>query len=289
MNRGRILLNAAIALVVSLAAGFFILLWLQGNRTPQTVAVPDKPQSSIVVSGADLSRGAKLEPGSLKMAPYFVEAVPQGSFTDVKDLEGRVLMTALGANEPVTETKLFPVGMTGGLEAMVTPGLRAVTVKGNKVLGIGGLILPGARVDVLMTVDTPAKADSGEAKPEGKTTKVVLEDVKVLATGTDTEKKPGAKVQEDASYEYYTLEVSPEDGEKLALAAHQGVLNFALRNPTDKAVVATPGADARTNLASFREESGNGKAVKGERMVETIRGTTVEKQAVDGPTPKKKQ
>ncbi|WP_243360156.1 Flp pilus assembly protein CpaB [Fundidesulfovibrio terrae] len=289
MNRGRILLNAAVALVVSLAAGFFVLLWLHGKKAGPAQAPPEKPQSSIVVSGSDLSRGTKLDPANLKTAPYFVEAVPQGSFTDVKDLEGRVLMVPLGGNEPVTEAKLFPKGMTGGLEAMISPGMRAVAVKGNKVMGMGGLVLPGARVDVLMTVDSSANPDKEEGRAESKVSKVVLEDVKVLATGAESEKKPSAKGQqlEEASYENYTLEVSPEDGEKLALASHQGQLNFALRNPLDKAVVNTQGANVATNLASFKENAGKGG--KSERMVETIRGTTVEKQAVEGPTPLKKQ
>ncbi|WP_243310510.1 Flp pilus assembly protein CpaB [Fundidesulfovibrio agrisoli] len=299
MNRGRILLNATIALVVSLAAGFLVLLWMQ-NRAAKihtAEAPPQKPMADIVVSGADLPRGAKLETSNLKMAPYFADAVPQGSFTDLKDLEGRVVMVPLGGNEPVTSTKLFPPGTTGGLEAMVSPGMRAVAVKGNKVMGMGGLILPGSRVDVLMTVDAPPGTETAEGKTEGrqdnKVTKVVLENVKVLATGAEAEKKVSAKGQpEEASYDHYTLEVSPEDGEKLALAGHQGQLNFALRNPLDKAVVNTLGADVKTNLASFRESKENREpGVKAERLVETIRGTTVEKLTVDGTTTtlKKKQ
>jgi pilus assembly protein CpaB len=289
MNRGRILLNASVAVVVSLAAGFFVLLWLQGKKQGPTQAAPEKPQSSIVVSGADLPRGSKLDPASLKTAPYFIEAVPQGSFADAKALEGRVVMVPLGGNEPVTEAKLFPVGMTGGLEAMINSGMRAMAVKGNKVMGMGGLILPGARIDVLMTVDAAANPEKESGGPESKVAKVVLEDVKVLATGAESERKSGAKgqQQEEASYEHYTLEVSPDDGEKLALAAHQGQLSFALRNPLDKAVVNTKGADVQTNLASFRENKGKG--VRNERTVETIRGTTVEKQALDGPTTQKKQ
>ncbi|WP_243368277.1 Flp pilus assembly protein CpaB [Fundidesulfovibrio soli] len=295
MNRGRILLNAVVALVVSLAAGFLVLLWMQSRTAKINTAevTPQKPMADIVVSRADLPRGAKLDPSSLKMAPYFADAVPQGSFTDFKDLEGRVLMVPLGGNEPVTSAKLFPPGTTGGLEAMVSPGMRAVAVKGNKVMGMGGLILPGSRVDVLMTVDVPSGTVTAEGKTEGKTdskvTKVVLEDVKVLATGAEAEKKVNVKGQpEEASYDHYTLEVSPEDGEKLALAAHQGQLNFALRNPLDKAVVNTMGADVRTNLASFRGDSATGAKAE-PRMIETIRGTTVEKMAVDGSTLKKKQ
>ena len=297
MNRGRILLNATIALVVSLAAGFLVLLWLQ-NRTVKVgpaEAPPQKPMADVVVSGADLPRGSKLDPSNLRMTPYFADSVPQGSFTDIKDLEGRVLMVPLSGNEPVTSAKLFPPGMTGGLEAMVSQGMRAVAVKGNKVMGMGGLILPGSRVDVLMTVDAPPGTETAEGKTEGKqdskVTKVVLENVKVLATGAESEKKISAKGQpEEASYEHYTLEVSPEDGEKLALAGHQGLLNFALRNPLDKAVVNTLGADVKTNLAAFRESRENrDPGVKAERMVETIRGTTVEKLTVDGTTLKKKQ
>ncbi len=269
MNKGRLLIHAAIALVLALTAGFLVLSWLQGQgkKVQPAQEQPAQKQVLLAVSTQITPRGTKLTPDKLKLAPYFEQSVPPTSFTDLSALENRIVSVPLGPNEPVTEDKLVPPGTAfGGLETMIAPGKRAVAVRGNKVMGLGGLVLPGARVDVVMTTDDPDKQGQ-------KLSKMVLANVPVLAVGAVAERpnKPG----QEASAETYTLEVTPEEAEKLALAGNMGELNLALRSPTDAETVLTSGADLRKNLSSYREEP-DPKQTPTQRsatQVEEIRGS----------------
>ena len=140
--------------------------------------------------------------------------------------------------EPSTiETSYGP-----GSSALVAPGKRAMAVKGNKVMGLAGFIRPGNRVDVLVTMPVGEK--------EEKVTKLVLEKMPVLATGTELE--PAGDGEKPSSVDVYTLELTPDESEKLALASTQGTLHFALRNASDSEPVLTSGADTKTTLASLR-------------------------------------
>jgi pilus assembly protein CpaB len=204
--------------------------------------------------------------------------VPQGAVSDPASVVGRVLAQPLGQGEPLTADKLAPEGVTsGGMGSIVNPGRRAMAVKGNKVLGLNGFIGPGNCVDVLVTVDDPKDK-------ERKLTKIVLENVPVLATGGEIDRKPG---KEDlSSVEVYTLEVTPDEAERLALAATHGTLHFALRNPTDKAMVLTEGVDIESTLAAFRAPPKPAappapprvaKAPPPRPSVQVIRGSTLDK------------
>ncbi len=125
---------------------------------------------------------------------------------------------------------------------MIKAGMRAIAVKGDKVLGLAGFILPGNRVDVLLTIND---REGGY----GQVTKIVLEDVLVLATGTMLGKGEDNK---PAPVDVFTLEVTPEEGEKLSLAASRGKLQFALRNVLDKEIVYTIGATIPDTLDAYR-------------------------------------
>jgi pilus assembly protein CpaB len=148
-------------------------------------------------------------------------------------------MRPLKVNEPFTEDKLAPTSVTtGGVSAILKPGMRAIAVKGDKVMGISGFINPGNRVDVIVTVNDPTikKVKS----------KIVLENLPVLATGTQMQKNEKG---EPMPVDVYTLEVTPRQAEKVALASSQGKLNFALRNVTDADDIWTGGATIPQLLA----------------------------------------
>ena len=113
----------------------------------------------------------------LKTTPYLKESLPEGHFSKLPDITGRVLINPVRANEPITVHKLAPNSIeTGGVAAVLKPGKRAIAVKGDKVIGISGFINPGNRVDVLVTIEDPKKKEDK--------TKTILENVLVLATGT---------------------------------------------------------------------------------------------------------
>jgi pilus assembly protein CpaB len=208
----------------------------------------------------------------IKTIPFLKESLPAGYVENAATLLGRVLIAPLKTNEPVTEHRLAPTSVTvGGVSAVIKPGKRAIAVKGDKVIGISGFILPGNRVDVLVTMTDP--------RTESEVTKLVLENVPVLATGTQLQENGK---DEPAPVDVYTLEVAPEEGEKLALAAARGKLQFALRNITDGETVRTRGATISQTLASLSQTSSKPVSEKRRRWapkqsvtVEVIKGNEV--------------
>jgi pilus assembly protein CpaB len=193
------------------------------------------------------------------------EGLPDTYFSNSTGLVGRVLLTPAAAREPLSEGRLAPLdAQAGGVSALVAQGKRAIAVKGNKVLGLSGFIRPGNRVDVVATIED-------DQLPGKVLTRTALANVLVLAAGVETGTEPGEDGK-PASVDVYTLELSPEEGEKLSLAATKGTLNFALRNPADNATVPTPGA----GIAAALGVAGPGRGPAGPRVpearVEVIRG-----------------
>lgn len=153
----------------------------------------------------------------------------------------------MSSNEAITESRLAPRDIrTGGVSAILDEGMRAVAVPGNRVAGISGFIQPGNRVDVLVTMTDPGTQQD--------VTKLILENVPVLATGTQIQHNAGG---EPAPVDVYTLKVSPQDSEKLTLAASRGNIQLALRNILDMESVLTPGARADNTLTSLRVSEAN--------------------------------
>ena len=256
MGKWRAIIPITFALAVSLITSFLIYRWLQ-TQTASEVAGNGhlKPETNIVavaVAAEDLPFGQKIQPKMVKVANYLKESLPPESFSDPALLEGRVVTASIKENEPIIEHRLAPKGVNmGGVSAIVKTGKRAVAVKGDKVIGISGFIQPGNRVDVLVTIKDPKK--------DAEVTKVVLENILVLATGSLMQEDGKGKT---APVDVYTLEVTPEEGEKLALAATKGKLQFALRNTADSDTVITAGATIPHLLSSFRDEPAEPKAQK---------------------------
>jgi pilus assembly protein CpaB len=147
-------------------------------------------------------------------------------------------------NEPIFESSLAPTSiMTGGMAAVVKPDKRAMAVKVDKFVGVSGFVFPGNRVDVLVTL--PERGQNSTP-----TTKTVLENILVLATGSEVEKT--SKQEKPSTVDVITLEVTSEEGEKLALAATQGKLQLALRNAADAKEVRTRGETIPSLLSSLR-------------------------------------
>ncbi|WP_051261381.1 Flp pilus assembly protein CpaB [Desulfovibrio inopinatus] len=281
MAKSRAVLHLVLALVLALGAGVVTLSWLKNagqKKVEVEQAAPTEKAIDVVVAAAPIKRGEKLTEQFLTVAPYFPQSVPEGGFTDIKDAIGRVAGIGLSPLDPVTENKLLPEGIkAGSLDAFITPGKRAMAVKGNKVLGLSGLVAPGNTVDVLMTVNNPED-------PNSRITKTVLENILVIATGQELEKSESGQV---SSVDTYTLELTPEESEQLALAATEGTIHFALRNPQDLQQVTTEGADIAKTLGAYRgdvkiaqketpEEATNVKVEAPSFEAQSIRGTEVE-------------
>lgn len=276
MGRWKAFIPIILALVVAAGGSMLLYRWLQLKTAPKELVKVESDAVPVVVASADLAWGTKLTTGMLKTVPFLKESLPAGYKSDPGSLEGRVLISPLNEKEPVLESKLAPENvLAGGVCAVLKQGKRAIAVKGDKVIGISGFIQPGNRVDVLATLKDP--------KTKEEVTKLVMANVLVLATGTEIQEKKDGK---PGPVDVYTLEVDPEEGEKLALAAAEGKLQFALRNVMDTETVFTKGATIPSTLASLRGETPKPAAAPVKKWVprdtsytvEIIKGDKVNKQ-----------
>jgi pilus assembly protein CpaB len=281
MGKWKPVIPIVVALVIASGGSLFLYRWLQAKAQPtETVEVAETKAVPVAVAAANIPWGTKLKRDMIKTAPYLTESLPTGYSSDRGKLEGRVVIAALRQNEPITEVKLAPTSVTvGGVSAIITPGKRAIAVKGDKVIGLSGFILPGNFVDVLVTWTDP--------RTKTEVTKTVLERIPVLATGTEMQEDDKGNT---APVDVYTLEVTPEQGEKLALAATEGKIQFALRNITDTGTVLTKGATIPETLGSMRvaevSRTPAPKAVKKQPKVR--RSTKVVRKTTNTPKPQKR-
>lgn len=200
---------------------------------------------TIVVAAMEIPIGTKITDTMIKTAPWPKESIPPGSVADPKALSaaGRVSVKVIPAGEPVTEEKLVPATGTAGAGFMtyiVPPGHRAVTVAVNEVAGVAGFISPNNKVDVVLTTPLPNN-------PSETISKIVLQNVPVLATGQIAQEQPDGK---PVVVPTVTLDLTPDDAEKLVLAANKGPLQLLLRNYSDAAEVDARGATINRVLAS---------------------------------------
>jgi pilus assembly protein CpaB len=236
----------------------------------------------VAVASVDLPWGTKITGEMVKMTPFLKESLPPGYFKSVDELKDRVLIASLRQGDPIVTHRLAPEDIrSGGVPAVLKPGKRALAVKGDKVIGISGFINPGNRVDVLVTMRDPSKKIDR--------TKMILQDILVLATGTQIQQNEKG---DPAPVDVYTLEVTPEEAEKLALSAAEGKLQFALRNLVDMEDVVTPGTTISQTLSGYEEkvvpvaQAPVKKISKPKRIrrkpntVEIIKGTSVSKKKV---------
>ena len=231
----------AVSLVIAFVGSYFIYTWIQKQQAPQQVVQVQAEAVPVVVAVSDLPWGTQLKPEMLTTKPFLKQSLPAGYFSGPDDINDRVVVAPLKANDPVTEHKLAPVSIkTGGVSAVLEQGKRAIAVKGDKVIGIAGFINPGNKVDVLVTVKDPQKNE--------EKTKTILENIMVLATGTQIQKNEKG---EPSPVDVYTLAVTPEEAETLSLGANEGKLQLALRSVTDTETVLTSGVNIPKMLASY--------------------------------------
>jgi pilus assembly protein CpaB len=238
MARMRVFLVLALALTAGGVLAFGTYNYVQ-QRPAETVSMPTKP---VVVAAMDLDIGAELGPDDVRVIQWPAGSVPQNVFSNPKDVVGRGLILPVIQNEPLLPIKLASKEAGAGLPPAIPPGLRAVSVKVNEVIGVAGYTLPGTRVDVVATV-------SPSGQRGDMTSKVVLTDVQVLASGTKIERDTD-KENKPIPVNVVTLLVNPEEAERLTLAANEGKIQLALRNPLDKDRPNTRGVRAAALIAT---------------------------------------
>jgi pilus assembly protein CpaB len=236
MKNSRALIMLALAMLAGLAAVVFASRWLV--HTSSSALTP------VAVAVEDVNLGQPLNGNLIRVVNWPTGSVPPGSFTDTKSLDGRVVRTTLARGEPVLESKLAPIGTKGGLSAVIDKGDRAITVRVNDVVGVAGFALPGNYVDVIVNTQEPGR--NGGDSQQGSISKIVLEKILVLAVAQQVSRDDTQPKVVNA----VTLQVSPEQAEKLDLARSVGTLSLVLRNQVDDDKLKTAGATKLTLLGA---------------------------------------
>ncbi len=216
-NRGS--LFVLVAVVLGLGAATVVFAVLNSARSVQT-----RDLVPVVVANSDLTFGTKLDQSQLRVVNFPKESVPEGSYAEIDSVVGHTTKIFLAAREPVLRSKLSTVG--GGLSMRVVTSLRASSVDVKLASSVSGFVLPGDRVDVLVTIDRPGSVGLNDA-----VTRTILQNVEVLASGPKTEQKD--KEDKPSDIQTVTLLVDPEGAERLALGMHEGKIHLTLRNPED--------------------------------------------------------
>jgi pilus assembly protein CpaB len=187
----------------------------------------------VAVAAKNLPTGSRLTEQDVKLVAWPAKSPVVGSFDKAQAVLNRGLITSVLENEPLTESKLAPIEAGAGLPPIIPDGMRAMSVKVDEVIGVAGFVVPGTRVDVVVTVRQMRTSD----EPMSRT---VLSNVLVLTAGTKYDQEQ-AKNGEPQMSTVVTLAVAPSDAERIALAASEGKISLALRNPLDVAPTETTG------------------------------------------------
>jgi pilus assembly protein CpaB len=226
-KRTALVVGIAVVLAAVASLGMYRIV----SRMPAKAA--EVKTISVVVAQHPLKLGTRITADHVKVVQWPANAPVANSFSKIEDVLDRGLISAVEENEPLTSAKLAALEAGAGLPPSIPPGMRAISVKVNEVVGVAGFVVPGTRVDVMVTL-------SGNLRDEESTTRVVVSNVQVLTAGTryDQEKaKDGAPIPSTV----VTLLVTPEDGERIALAASAGQIMLTLRNPLDQDQTSTTG------------------------------------------------
>jgi pilus assembly protein CpaB len=240
MEKYRPFITFGIAIFLALIATVLIISWLQ-TKAKAKVAVPVETEK-VAVAKVDLAWGATLTKEMIETKPFLKGSLIRGYFPDSSSLEGRVAIFPVKTGEPIFESRLAPTNVkTGGVPAVISSKKRAIAVRVDKVIGVSGFIHPNNRVDVLVTLSS--------GKTPAPITKTVLENILVLAVGTEMETK--GKEEKPSPVDVITMEVTPEEAEKVTLAATEGKVALVLRNFSDTEDVFTKGMTIPVLLASY--------------------------------------
>jgi len=217
MNRNRLLLIGAFALLLGAFVSYTVYRGLHARSAPD-----NRAGAEVVVATHDMQVGDKIQDTDVKLVRFPADEIPPNVFRLTKSAVGRGVVLPITKGEFILPTKVAAENAGSGLPSLIPPGMRAVSVRVNEIVAVAGFVLPGTRVDVLLT-GNPAGASEAQ-------TTTVLENVAVIATGQRLERNSTGDPQ---TAPVITLLVSPDDAQRLTLASTQGHIQLALRNPLD--------------------------------------------------------
>ncbi len=235
MNRRLVTILLAAFVVAALCS--VLVYRLVGMRI---AAAKPQPSTRVVAAARDIKIGTVLSAPDLTTI-QIMGTVPKSAILDAKNAIGRGVTSSIYTGEPILDDRLAPMGSGGGLAATIKDGMRAIAVRVDQVVGVAGFVLPGMRVDVLISGVPPNASTGGNNNTQVRT---VLQNIEVLSAGTDIQKDAEGKPQQ---VQVVNLLVTPEQAQVLALASNETRIQLVLRNPLDTKVAPVEGT-AMTNL-----------------------------------------
>jgi pilus assembly protein CpaB len=214
----RTILVLALSLIVAAGASFLVF------RQVQNIPVREVEVSNyqVAVAAKALPMGTMLTPTDVKLVAWPQSSPVTGAYSRVEDVVNRGLVAPVVENEPLTASKVASPEAGAGLPPVITPGMRAISLKVDEVIGVAGFVVPGARVDVVMTMNQQNQSMS----------RVVVSNIQVLAAGTRIDQDQ-ARDGKPLPTTVVTVLVTPEDAERISLAGSVGRVTLTLRNPLD--------------------------------------------------------
>ncbi len=225
----RFLTLLAVSLVFALvvSAIFYSMTSKAGTQPKKAEAIELK---DVVVAARPLSVGLTVKAADVKVVKLPAQAFPKGGFSKPEDVLDRPVVANILAEEPILEGRLAQRGSGVGLAPVIPVGMRAVTVRVNDVVGVAGFVLPGMRVDVLITGNPPGNRTT--------VTKTILQNILVLSAGKTLQTDASGKPVDAPNV---TLLVTPQQAELLTLAGNEGRIQLVLRNGGDQNIEKTAG------------------------------------------------
>ena len=276
------LVLATVALILSAGVTYMAYRVLQSRLQPASVT------SRVVVAARNLELGYRVTKDDIKFMEWPKSTPLQGSFSDASLVLDRGTIAPLQMNEPFLESKLAPKGSGAGLMTVIPQGMRALSIQVNSIIGVSGFVLPGSRVDLILPAIPPK--DVKGSKNEEMGSKIILENLEVLAAGQNVQRDVEGKPQ---TVQDVTLLLTPDQAQRVALATGDGRIQLALRNPMDK-TAAEPLLVVRSSLyedsTMMKLENGvTAKAVPEKPVVKRIVGLRKPLGPATSSQPKKKE
>ena len=276
MRSRRLFIVMALALLSGLAAAWLALNYLRQPESP--IRTVETTETEVVVAARDLPLGTVLTAEDVKLIGWPGSLLPEGYSSSVEEVLGRGVITNVVLNEPLISSKIAVKEAGGGLPIVIPEGMRGVSVRVDDVISIAGYVLPGTRVDVLVTLDAGGQSDN-------PVTKLILQNMAVLTSGQVIEQGTDG---EPIQVTVITMLATPEQAETLVLAATRGRIQLALRNTLDVDSVSTEGVRLNSLVPAQRRvvrSSAPRRATPPpstpQRQIEVWRGNQVETETLD--------
>ena len=273
MRSRRLFIVMALALLSGLAAAWLALNYLRQPEGP--ISTVQTSETEVVVAARDLSLGTVLTAEDVKLVGWPGSLLPEGYSSSVEEVLGRGVITNVVLNEPLISSKIAVKEAGGGLPIVIPEGMRGVSVRVDDVISIAGFVLPGNRVDVMVTLD----------QSDNPVTKLILQSIPVLTSGQVIERAANG---EPIQVTVITMLVTPDQAEELVLAATRGRIQLALRNTLDIDSVTTGGARLNSLVPAARRVARSSAPRRAtpppsapSRQIEVWRGNQVETETLD--------